>query len=54
MEHKINKMVPVLKEEIFGKTENILKEALSGTAILPNVLVAEVNQLQNVMEEKSQ
>lgn len=45
IEHKINKMLPVLKEEILGETENILKESLSSPALLPNVLIAEVNQL---------
>jgi hypothetical protein len=44
-------MLPVLKEEILGESEDILKKNLSSTALLPNVLVARVNQLQNSMKE---
>jgi hypothetical protein len=54
IKHKIQKMMPAFKEQIFGQRENILEESLAGAALDANPLVTFINQTQNCVQEKSQ
>jgi len=46
--------LPPFKEEILGETEDVVKKALTGAALLSDFLVSGIGHLQGGMKQKSE
>ena len=53
-EHEVKQMLPRLKPEILGQSQDILKEALARPSLPTNLLIGQVYQMQDGVKEKRQ
>ena len=47
IQHKLKQMLPTVKEQVFGQSLDIVKEALSGSTLFSHALIRGVHQVQN-------
>ena len=44
-EHKVNQMVPTVKQEILGEGEDVLEETFASASLLANLLIGSIDQM---------